>query len=295
LAGHLFLANDVMKLLALSTIMNDENMENGIEFPPFRIPVKKFLARQARAVAILVPAMGTTASFYQPFADELANRGVCVLLPELPGTGQSRPRPSWKVDYGYRDLVEIYLPGMVREAKEAGQGAPVVLIGHSLGAHAGTLAVATGSIDVDALVTIAGGNIHYRNWDGIGAARVLLAGALFSFSTRVFGYMPGQYFGFGGPQARTLIREWAKIIRTGRFSHIADDSGFSGQAPTLSIGFEGDTFAPEKSIKSLASVLDGEVEILAISGKGNPHSSWARNPETTISTLDRWLQRTGCL
>jgi predicted alpha/beta hydrolase len=291
----LFLASALMNLLALSTIMNVEKMENGIEFPPFRIPVKQYVAGEARAVAILVPAMGTTASFYQPFAEELANRGFSVLLPELPGTGESRPRPSWKANYGYRDLVEIYLPEMVREAHKTGQGAPVVLIGHSLGAHVGTLAVATGSIDVAALVTIAGGNIHYRNWDGIGAAKVLLAGALFSFSTRVFGYMPGQYFGFGGPQARTLIREWAKIIRTGRFSHIAGESGFSGQAPTLGIGFEGDTFAPEKSVKSLARILDGEVEILAISGKGNPHSSWARNPKNTISTLDRWLQRTVCL
>jgi len=52
----------------------------------------------------------------------------------------------------------------------------MVLIGHSLGAHAGTLAVSTGSIEIDALVTIAGGNINYRNWTGAGAAKVMLAG-----------------------------------------------------------------------------------------------------------------------
>jgi len=274
--------------------MNVENIENGFEFPPFKIPLRKYAARQARAVAILVPAMGTSASFYQPFAQELANRGFNVLLPELPGTGQSRPRPSRKVNYGYRELVETYLPAMVRLAKEAGQGVPVILIGHSLGAHAGTLAVATGSIKIDALVTIAGGNIHYRNWDGMGAVKVLLAGTLFSLLTRVFGYMPGQYFGFGGPQARTLIREWAKIIKTGRFSHIAGDPAFSHRAPTLSIGYEGDDFAPEKSVRALAGILEGDVEILAASGKGSPHSSWARNPEGTISRLERWLQQTVC-
>jgi len=270
--------------------MTVENIENGIEFPPFRIPVRQFIAPQARAVAILVPAMGTTASFYQPFAEALGNLGFSVLLPELPGTGKSRPRPSWKVNYGYRELVEIYLPGLVHEAKKAGQGAPVILIGHSLGAHAGTLAVATGSINIDALVTIAGGNIHYRNWDGAGALKVLLAATLFPLSTWIFGYMPGQYFGFGGPQARTLIREWAKIIRTGRFSHIASESGFSGRTPTLGIGFEGDTFAPEKSVRALAGIMEGDVEILAVSGKGSAHSSWARNPETTITALERWLQ-----
>jgi predicted alpha/beta hydrolase len=290
----LFLANAVMKLLALSTIMNIENIENGIELPPFRIPVMHCEARAARAVAILVPAMGTAASFYQPFAQELARRDFSVLVPELPGTGKSRPRPSWKVNYGYRDLVEIYLPELVRLAKKAGQGVPVILMGHSLGAHAGTLAVAAGQIDVDALVTIAGGNIHYRNWDGFGAAWVLMGGTLFSFLTWIVGYMPGQYFGFGGPQARTLIREWAKIIRTGRFSHITANSDFSRLAPTLSIGFEQDDFAPEKSIRALAGILDGDVEILALNGKGSPHSSWARNPEATISTIERWLQGTVC-
>ena len=273
--------------------MNVENIESGVEFPPFHIPLKQYGADQARTVAIVVPAMGTTASFYTPFAKELAARGLRVLLPELPGTGASHPLPSWKVNYGYRELVEIYLPGIVATAKVVGKGAPVILIGHSLGAQAGALAVAAGSIEVDALITIAGGNIHYRNWDGMGAAKVLLAATLFSSMTWVFGYLPGQYVGFGGPQARTLIREWSKIIRTGHFSHIVDESGFTGGVPMLGIGFEGDTFAPEKSVSALAGTLNGKVKILPMSWKGNPHSSWARNPEITVDVIDRWLERIG--
>jgi predicted alpha/beta hydrolase len=266
-----------------------ENIENGIEFPPFTVPVTRYLSNQQRVVAIVVPAMGTTASFYQPFAEELATRGISVLSPELPGTGASHPRPSWKVDYGYRDLIKSYLPGVVQSAKVMGQGAPVVLIGHSLGAHAAALAVMSGSIEVDALVIIAGGNTHYRNWDGAGAGKVWFAAVLFSSLTRLFGQMPGQYFGFGGPQARTLIREWSKIIRTGRFSHITDISDKAGAVPTLAIGIEGDTFAPEKSVDMLAGMLGGETKILPKTWKGNPHSSWARNPVVMASQIVDWL------
>ena len=241
-------------------------------------------------MAIVVPAMGTTASFYLPFAEELTKRGFTVLSPELPGTGESRPRPSRKINYGYRDLVETYLPEVVNSAKQAVPGVPVILIGHSLGAQIGTLAVATGAIEIDALVTVAGGNIHYRNWDGAGAAKVLFAAILFSSMTRVFGYLPGQYVGFGGPQARTLIREWSQLIRTGSFSHIADVSAYTGGTPMLAIGIEGDTFAPEKSVSTLAEILDGDVVMVPKTWKGNPHSSWARNPGEAVNHIVEWLE-----
>ena len=243
-----------------------------------------------RAVAVVVPAMGTTASFYQPFAEALVTNGFSVLSPELPGTGASRPRPSRKINYGYRDLVETYLPEIVNSARQAANGAPVILIGHSLGSQIGTLAVASGTIKIDALVTIAGGNIHYRNWNGAGAAKVLFASVLFSSLTRVFGYLPGQYVGFGGPQARTLIQEWSKIIRTGSFSHIADVSTNSNSTPMLAMGIEGDTFAPERSVSTLAGILGGDVEIMPKSWKGSPHSSWARNPAEIVSRIVEWLE-----
>jgi predicted alpha/beta hydrolase len=151
--------------------MGIENIENGMEFPPFNIPVKKFRTGRPRGAAIVLPAMGTRADFYTPLAEELAGRGFAVALPELPGTGASLPRPSRRVDYGYRDLVGNFLPALVELARSDYPSTPIAVIGHSLGAHAGTLAAATGRIEVEALVTVAGGNIHYRNWIGAGALK----------------------------------------------------------------------------------------------------------------------------
>ena len=235
--------------------------------------------------------MGTVASFYQPFAEAMADRGIPLLLAEIPGTGDSRPRPSRSLDYGYRDLVERFVPALVDMARSQFPGVPLVLAGHSLGAQLGTLATAQGLVEPDALVTVAGGHIHYRNWDGTAASKVLFGARLFAFLTYVFGHLPGQHVGFGGPQARTLIRDWSRAIRTGSFSHVADEEKFSHKVPMLCVGIEGDDYAPRKSVLALAAFLDGDVEIITKSWRGNPHSSWARYPGETVGLIENWLNR----
>ena len=271
--------------------MRAHHIQNAIDFPPFQVPVKLYHSKQVRAALVLVPAMGTVASFYQPFAEAMADRGIPLLLAEIPGTGDSRPRPSRSLDYGYRDLVERYVPALVDMARSQFPGVPLVLAGHSLGAQLGTLATAQGLVEPDALVTVAGGHIHYRNWDGTAASKVLFGARLFAFLTYVFGHLPGQHVGFGGPQARTLIRDWSRAIRTGSFSHVADEEKFSHKVPMLCVGIEGDDYAPRKSVLALAAFLDGDVEIITKSWRGNPHSSWARYPGETVGLIENWLNR----
>ena len=245
------------------------------------------------AAFVLLPAMGTQADFYRPFAELSQARGFDVMVPELPGTGASKPRPSRRVDYGYRDLVESYLPRLLELARREAEGKPLVLIGHSLGAHAGMLGMVTGNVSVDALVTIAGGNIHYRNWSGSAALKVLLAALVFPAISAVSGHLPGQHLGFGGPQARTLIREWSQVIRTGSYGHVYADMSPRAGTPTLCIGFEGDGLAPERSVRGLAEMVGGDVLVLAAAPRGHPHSSWARQPSATLTATGCWLAERG--
>lgn len=237
----------------------------------------------------MLPAMGTPAGYYRPFARALAVRGISVLLAEIPGTGASRPPPSRRRDYAYRDLYGTYVPRLLTRARECVPSVPLVLMGHSLGAHVGALAVLTGSVQVDALVTLAGGNIHYRNWDGAGRFGIRLAGAGFALLARLLGYLPGHLVGFGGPQAKSLIGEWAGVIKSGRYEHITGGQALSGRARTLCIGFEGDPMAPTESVRALAVMIQGRMDILPVSGKGKPHSYWAREPDLTADRIDRWL------
>jgi predicted alpha/beta hydrolase len=270
--------------------MSFETIEQLVELPPFSVPALIYHADSPRCLVILLPAMGTAAGFYGPFAEQLAGRNVSVLVPELPGTGTSHPRPSWSADYGYRDLIETYFPAVVAKAREMAAGVPVVVIGHSLGAQVATLGLAGGIAAIDGLISVASGHIHYENWDGAAAVKVLFGSVLFPSLTYFLGHMPGQYFGFGGPQARTLIRDWAKIIRSGGLSHIAPQLDPPDSVPSLFIGFEGDDFSPPKSVSGLAELLSGQMKILPVNWPGNPHSSWARNPSELTQIVGDWLE-----
>ncbi len=168
-----------------------------MNFPSCTVPAELYEAETTRAAVLLVPAMGTPASYYRPFAEACADHGYHVLLPELPGTGASLPRPSRRFDYGYRELVDDYLPGLVEEMRSRFGDVPLILIGHSLGAHAGMLATLQNRISVEALVTVAGGHIHYRNWAGKGSGRVRMFAWLVTGLSYPFGRVPGRYLGSG--------------------------------------------------------------------------------------------------
>lgn len=266
-----------------------QNAASVVDFPPFEIPVAWYSAIGARATVVLIPAMGTSASYYQPFAEACTDRGFSVLLADLPGSGASRPPPSRRVDYGYRDLVSGYLPLLVERARERCGRVPLVLLGHSLGGHVGALASLQNTVTIDALVTLAAGNIHYRNWGNKGAGKVRFVAWLVTALGSLLGQVPGQYLRLGGPQPRTLMQEWAGIIRNGSFDHVADALPGTASLPALSIGYEGDFMAPSKSVASLAHMLSADMEWLPVTWAGNAHSSWARHPEVTLGVIEEWL------
>ncbi len=265
-----------------------ETRSNVLTLPPFTIPTEWFAAKDSRGTVIIVPAMGTPAHRYQSVAAVLQSRRFGVLLAELPGTGTSEPRPSRSVDFGYRDLVERYLPGLVAEARERAPGVPVVAAGHSLGGQVAALAAIHGHADVDAVVTIAAGHIHYRHWRGAGAAKVWFASILFPFLTLLLGYLPGRRLGFGGPQARELIGEWSRTIRTGRLPNISGPTR-DAAGPALSIAYEGDFLAPMPSVEALAGLLNGTTARLPVNWPGPPHSAWTRYPDSTAAAIEQWL------
>jgi predicted alpha/beta hydrolase len=269
--------------------MNAIRIDNVVEFPPFAVPATWYPAAQPRATLILLPALGTGASYYRPISEALACRGFNVLSPELPGTGDSRPRASRSVDFGYRDLVERYLPGVLSAARQRAAGGVVVIAGHSLGAQVAALALLHGRAAPEAIVTLAGGIIHHRNWDLRGAVAVLGAATLVWASTWLFGYLPGRGPGFGTPAPRTLMREWSRTIRSGRFPSISGERRESGQTPVLSICYAGDFLAPRRSAAALAERLAGELVSLPVDWPGSPHAAWARYPDATVRCIDDWL------
>lgn len=273
--------------------MTAERIDDAVAFPPFHVPAFWYGAVAPRATLLLLPALGTAAGYYGPVATALAARGLQVLVPEIPGTGASGPRPSRTADYGYGDLVERYLPALSTLARERGGQRPLVLAGHSLGAQVVALAVLHGHVAPAAVLSLAGGLIHHRHWDGTAAYGIRGMGAFVTVLTYAFGYLPGQLVGFGGPQARTLMREWSQAIRTGHYPGFPQRDTAAVQAPALAVHYAGDGYAPRRSAAALAAVLGGELRSLGGDRAGNPHASWARRPDATVACIDDWLSAGG--
>lgn len=78
-----------------------------------------------RGTVILVHGGGGNGRVLAPFAQYIAKMGWCVLAPDLPGFGISRPAPDWRGDY------EAW-PAIVAELADR-QDKPVVLVGASMG------------------------------------------------------------------------------------------------------------------------------------------------------------------
>jgi predicted alpha/beta hydrolase len=210
-------------------------------------------------LVVVCPAMGVPARYYRPLAAELAGHGLAVVVADLRGTGASTPRPSRRSRYGYAELAADV--GAVLE-HIAADGRRVVLLGHSLGGQACALhlALATEGSTVDGLALVAVGLPWYRAYRGPRARGVLVLTQWINAVSAVLRVWPG--WGFGGRQARGVIRDWAYTARHGRFPRLGGRSagevraGLSRVAtPVLAISFDGDAFTPAATLDHLVGML----------------------------------------
>lgn len=208
-------------------------------------------------VVLLWPAMGVPARYYTPFVAALRAAGMAVVVADLRGTGASTPPPGRASRYGYAELVDDV--GAVLEVlKERLDGRTRLLLGHSLGGHATLLHVAlTGGAQVDGLVLVAVGTPYWRLYPGRRGHLVLAGSQLIHGTARLLGWWPG--WGFGGRQARGVIRDWAHTVRTGRFPHLdgvdAEAALREVRLPVLAVSVEGDRLTPAATLDHLCARL----------------------------------------
>lgn len=227
-------------------------------------------------LVMIWPAMGVPARFYRPFATALQRAGLAVAVADLRGTGASTPRPSRRSRYGYATLVDDV--GAVLAAHRNGR--PLVLLGHSLGGQACLLHLAgSGGDGVAGLALVAVGLPYwrcYRDWRRYGV--VPYAQTIHATAT-VLGVWPG--WGFGGRQARGVIRDWAYTARTGRFPRLGgvdrEPAVASLRTPVLAVSLEHDQFTPAPTVDHLVGKLAAAPVQRTHHGGGADHFSWARS------------------
>lgn len=206
-------------------------------------------------LAVLWPAMGTPARYYRPFITLLNAAGLDVLAVDLRGTGTSTPASSRASRYGYADLVDDV--GAVLELPEV-KRRRVFLVGHSLGGqicalHLGLDGVST----VEGLILVAVGLPYFRTYGrhSLGVFAFTQAIAATSALLRVW---PG--WGFGGRQARGVIRDWGYTARHGRFPRLrgvdVDAALRTVRTPVLAVSVDNDQYTPAPTVDHLVAKFD---------------------------------------
>ncbi|HEX6959179.1 MAG TPA: alpha/beta fold hydrolase [Ferrovibrio sp.] len=257
-----------------------------------------FPAGDPHAPAILVePAMGVKAGYYRPLAQALLEAGCNVAVAELRGHEEGGGRkPGWSYDFGYHHMLTEDWPLAVQAVQARFPEAPFYLLGHSLGGQISSLYAAHHPEQLAGLMLIAVSSVHWRLWSW----PFLLYSQLTVPVSHLVGHFPGRYFRFAGREARSVIRDWARQARTGRFyfgkPRIDHDAKLRTLAiPVLAISLEGDFFAPRKAMDGIlnkfpkAQLTRHHLGPKAMGFEGIDHFRWVRRPQVVLPAITEWL------
>lgn len=247
-------------------------------------------------VLLLVPAMGIPAGYYRPFLDAVATAGVHAAAVDLP-QARGRPVDRFLVPGGYTELAEgVVAAARVRLDELLPDAGPTVLLGHSMGGHVTLLHAAHRPATLAGMVLLASGTTHWRSFGRRGPL-VLAQTQAVAVVSAVLGYWPGHRFGFGGRQPRSVVRDWARLARTGRLDPASTELDAESALakvvlPVLAVDVAGDRLAPARSVEDLlAKVPLSDVTRLHHDehGAGSGHFRWARQPGSLADTVAGWV------
>lgn len=246
---------------------------------------------------LFLPAMGVSATYYDPFLMALAAANIDAAVLELRGQGESPVRPKRGTDFGYLELLREDLPA----ALEAFDGPPPVLVGHSLGGHLTMMFAAERPDALAGIGLVACGTAWPGGYAGRGWARVYFGARAMAAVSTVLGWYPGHRLGFGGKQPKRLIHDWAAMGRDNRYRARGSDldyEGALGQLPldAIVMSIEGDNNAPPAAVEAVFSKLPSNrvtrrhMTADDLSERALDHQRWAREPGAIATELAAFVR-----
>lgn len=244
-------------------------------------------------VLVWIPALGVPARTYEPFASALAARGVAVVVHEWRGFGSSSWRASRRCNWGYRELLAVDIPA-TREATAIAFGRVDIIGGHSLGGQLATCSLALQPAWVGALWLVASGSPYWRAFPSRYALWLPAAYRLMDSVAWMFGAFPGRRIGFGGTEARAVIRDWSRTGLSGRYAAPGvgdmEPAMRDVRVPVRGVLPANDWLAPRTSLEYLTSKLasdDVRVAVLDRPALGTDadHFAWMRKPSAVVDAL----------
>ncbi|AHH19808.1 putative hydrolase, alpha/beta hydrolase family [Nocardia nova SH22a] len=244
-------------------------------------------------LVLIAPAMAIGSGYYRPLVAEFAARGWEAKAMTRRGFETGRPRASRGLDWAYDDEIDD-IATEVANARADHPDRPIILLGHSLGGQLAAGHELTRS-PVDGLVTVGGALPYHRTYPLSGPHLLVMGAVIVPLLTALFGYLPQP--AFGAPGARTMMREWARMVVTGRPPFPMESRI---RTPSLVIGLDHDAMAPARSIDSFATRI---FEASAVTrwhyrdddvpaGASNDHIGWVRTSAPIVDRIVTWWETT---
>jgi len=249
---------------------------------------------------VIMPAMGVKAGFYAPLANSLVKQGLNVVTADLRGHGQSGIRPGRRTDFGYGEMVRYDWPCIIDRVKALFPHSAKIILGHSLGGQLSTLYLAEHPSEIERLILVAAPSLYYRDWPLPHSLTLLFSTQVFWLVAAALGYFPGRRMGVGGTEALRLIRDWARLVRRGRYDMVNPSLDYESlmgvlRIPLLALSFSDDGFAPRRAVDRFCSKMSScsltrwHIAPQDFGCDKLGHFWWVNQGEQLAERIFRWL------
>ncbi len=249
----------------------------------------------AHASLLWLPALGVAAKHYIPLAEALAAKGIAVFLHEMRGNGSSSLRASRQIDWGYREILETDIARSDAAVAAHSPATTRTIGGHSIGAQFAACYLALHPEAFQKLWLVASGSPYWRNFPAPKRYVFPFAYQFVPWLADLRGSLPGRRLGFGGDEARTLMRDWARVGLSNRYAAAGMEFDLEAALAQVSVEIRAvlmsrDWFAPRRSMQGLLDKLPRSTSSLITLdrnalGVTADHFAWMKQPQGVVDAL----------
>jgi len=205
-------------------------------------------------------------------------------------------RAGRRVDFGYREIIEVDLPAVLEAVRREFPGRGIVLVGHSLSGQLACLHASRWPESFERLFLVATCSVYYKPW-GLGLWFFL---HMARFLSTVLGHFPGGFVGFAGREARTLVRDWSRQGFHGAYDVSGTDFDYEASlasltTPVHATHFSDDKLAPRKAVEHLLEKMPAEMTVsdcvapADLGAETLGHFEWIKSSEALVERLSERL------